>query len=53
MAGPRRREKAVFIRRKLTRGRIGKTKTKVSCATLPVPDGLLDILMDWMEMTGD
>lgn len=46
-------KKTVFIQRKFTRGRIGKTKTKASCATLPVADGLLDILMDWKKKVGD
>ena len=46
-------KKTIFIRRKFTRGRIGKTKTPASCATLPVADGLLQILTDWKKRTGD
>ena len=46
-------KKTVFIRRKFTRGRIGKTKTAASCAMLPVADGLLEILMDWKKKMGD
>jgi integrase len=46
-------KKTIFIRRKFTRGRIGKTKTPASCATLPVANGLLGILMDWKKKTGD
>ncbi len=46
-------KKAIFIRRKFTRGRIGKTKTPASSAKLPVADGLLDILLDWKKKTGD
>ncbi len=46
-------KKTISIRRKFTRGRIGKTKTPASCATLPVADGLLDILSDWKKKTGD
>ncbi len=46
-------KKTIYIRRKFTRGRIGKTKTPASNAKLPVADGLLDILMDWKKKIGD
>ena len=45
--------KTIFIRRKFTRGRIGKTKTPASRAKLPVADGLFEILMEWKKKTGD
>gem|GEM_PF-2216800 len=45
--------KTIFIRRKFTRGRIGKTKTPASCAMLPVAHGLLEILLEWKKKTDD
>jgi integrase len=46
-------KKTIFIRRKFTRGRIGKTKTPASCAMLPVADGLIEMLIDWKKKIGE
>jgi integrase len=45
--------KTIFIRRKFTRGRIGKTKTPALCAKLPVADILLEMLLEWKKKIGE
>lgn len=44
-------KKSILIRRKFTRGKVGKTKTAASEAPLPLADALLLTLMKWKPET--